>query len=258
MSLDEPTLLATLHPYPTAYACFAPYVNYLCTQGNAQKEEYDLLRILITQDKSRLQLIEQRLHDSRTILAMELSSFARAFGFLTDLLTEDPEKVYDILAEPLLAVDLYNHAFTDICKLPSSIKVGHTHLAAADFLASRGPHRYAIELKTVRMESHLEPDKFIGDPNIPYWWGTMLRNNASTKIEDKERRVLRQLANTANHWSCDVKMLVIYTRRLGVSTLLNEAEWLHELEQLANRYPEVDVICGKSLFDDIYFFPPLT
>jgi hypothetical protein len=113
--------------------------------------------------------------------------------------------------------------------------------------------------KTIRIEAKPkpEPGKLLGDATKPYWWGEMFRNNAITKIEDKNQRVLRQLDNTSTHYCSDKKMLVLYTRRLGTSSLMTREDYLEELKELKRRYPELDLIASKDYFGIVVFYPKI-
>jgi hypothetical protein len=224
------------------------------------QDNYDFLRILREGDIDRLRLIEDRLIEARTILNIPNDKFVRAFGFTNDLLTRDSEKIHDVLAEPLLVVDLTSLGFTAIEKLPPSISTPTHTLPNADFVASFGERRYAIELKTIRMENKPKPElgKFLGDGTKRYWWGEMFRNNATMKIEDKQRRVLRQLANARTHYKCVKTMLVLYTRRLGPSTLMSKDDYFEELTQLHQRYSDVDHFACKDYFGAVVVFPALS
>jgi hypothetical protein len=168
--------------------------------------------------------------------------------------------VHDILAEPTLAVDLYNHGFYEIEKLTRPIKHQGNRIAIADFTAQRSGKKYAIELKTVRMENKPKPvpGKLMGNSILPYWWGTMFRNNLITKIEDKDRKVITQLLNTKHHMSCDYTMLALYTRRLGPSTLMNTENFERELKDINARYPTIDYIFLKDYFGRIVVCPQLS
>lgn len=220
-------------------------------------ENYDVIRVLDENDVERLNLIESRLNESRKILGLSEKDFSRVFGFTDDLLSHDPEKLHDILAEPLFVVDLSRHGFSSISKLPQFIRTGTEKVRNADFLASRRQRKYAIELKTIRMENNPppEPGHLLGDSTKPDWWGQMFRNNAITKIEDKDQRALEQLANAKNHYQCDKTMLVIYTRRLGPSTLMTKEDYVAELQSLLGRYPEVDHFGCKDYFGDVTLVP---
>lgn len=253
--IDKQSLLSRLASYPLAFQCFSRYVAWVCDNVTDDLDKYDLITILTRNDRQRVQMLEERLQESCRILKVSLAKFARMFGFVDDLLTDDPEKVHDILAEPLFVIDLNIHGFNSIEKLPLTIRVNNQSLQVADFLAMHGSYRFAIELKTIRTETGILPGIPIGDGTKPNWWGQMLRNNAITKIEDKDKRAIRQLENTAHYYGCDQKMLVLYTRRLGPSTLLLGKEWLCELENLKQRYPEIDAFCAKSYFGEVVFFP---
>ena len=251
-------LLATIKPYRLVHKCFSEYISWIC--DNVIKydlEKYDLISILNEKDFERLQRLESLLEKSRCILGVSETDFLRMFGFSNDLMVADPEKAHDILAEPLLVVDLDLHGFSSIQKIPRSLKSQGKLIPVADFIATLKNQKFAIELKTVRMESWLEEGKPIGNARIPSWWREMFRNNAITKIEDKDKRAIIQLKNTVIHYGCDCKMLVLYTRRLGPSTLMSATDLLDELKCLKNRYPEIDYFCSKNYFGQIVFYPEL-
>lgn len=255
--LDQNGLLTRLATYPLSARCFSSYVRWVTSNIPEGWENYDVIRVLDEGDKERLDLIEMRLSESRNILGISEQEFARAFGFDDDLLTDDPEKVHDILAEPLLVVDLAQQCFSSIRKLPAFIRTANGKVRNADFVAFQNELKFAIELKTVRMESKPkpEPERFLGNSAKPDWWGDMFRRNAVTKIEDKGRRVLEQLANARSHYKCDKTLFVLYTRRLGPSTLMTTADYVAELEDLLRRYPEFDHIGCKDYFGQVTLVP---
>ncbi|HUU17779.1 MAG TPA: NUDIX hydrolase [Sedimentisphaerales bacterium] len=259
MSQKKHNLLNTIKPYRLVSKCFAKYISWICENVKENDlEDYDLISILNSKDFKKLQLLEDLLERSRYILGVKESDFTRMFGFRDDLLVADPEKVHDILAEPLLVVDLDSHGFSSIQKIPRSVKSQGKLIPVGDFIATLKDQKFAIELKTVRTESWAEEGKPLGDATIPSWWQTMFRNNAITKIEDKDRRAIAQLEDTTIHYGCDYKMLVLYTRRLGPSTLMSKTSYLEELEFLKNRYPEIDYFCSKDYFGEIVFYPELS
>lgn len=255
--LDQSGLLNRLAAYPLSAQCFSNHVRWITSNVRDGWESYDVIRVLDEGDLERLSLIESRLSESRNILALSEQEFARVFGFNDDLLSDDPEKVHDIFAEPLLVIDLAHRGFSSIAKLPSFIRTGTEKVRNADFLASCGQAKFAIELKTIRMENKPkpEPGRFLGDAMKSDWWGDMFRRNAITKIEDKNRRVLDQLANARRHYQCDKTMIVLYTRRLGPSTLMTAQDYVEELQGLLHRYPEVGHIGCKDYFGQVTLVP---
>jgi hypothetical protein len=207
--------------------------------------------------KDRLARTESLLAEAISILDLDPPQFCRAFGFSDDLLSADPEKVHDVLAEPQVAVTLDSCGFSQVRKILKPIKSSGNEIPTADFTAQRDSLKYAVEVKTVRMEKGVEPGKWLGNGRIPNWWGKMFLNNAITKIEDKDRKVLEQLNNTAQNFDCKRKMLVLYTRRLGPSTLLDEREVTQALEVLATQYDEIDNFGVMLYFGDVFFYPKL-
>jgi hypothetical protein len=257
LQLDESGLLSRLADYPLSAHCLATYVRWVMSNASDDLENYDVIRILNEGDVERLRLIESCLSESRDRLGLTEKEFVNAFGFTNDLLSIDPEKVHDVLAEPLLVIDLIRHGFSSVLKLPPFIRTDTEKLRNADFLAYHGAEKFAIELKTIRMENNPQPEpgRTMGDGTKPYWWGTMFWNNAKTKIEDKNRRALTQLVNAKRHYQTHKTLLILYTRRLGPSTLMTKSNYVTELQRLLRLYPELDHVGCKDYFGDVTLYP---
>ena len=251
------SIFSVLEKYQFSAKCFMPYLDWLTQQPEVDLNDNDLIVALAEKDTERLKILESLLVQSRKILGLNEKDFLNVFGFLNDLLTLDPEKVHDILAEPILVVNLSENNFSNIKKLPRFIKHEGNKLSVADFSAKRFDKKYAIELKTVRMENKPKPvpGKPTGNAAIPSWWRTMFRNNLKTKIEDKKRRVIKQLENTRNHFACDYKMLALYTRRLGPSTLMETGDYIEELTDIKKDYEDIDYIFFKDYFGQVIVIP---
>jgi hypothetical protein len=250
--MDFNELISTLKVYPLSFICFTPYLQWLGQQPNPDLKDNDLIAALSEHDSSKLEALESLLVSSRQILGLSEKRFVSAFGFLNDLLTSDPEKVHDILSEPIIVVNLSEHGFDSIKKLPRFIKYQGTKIPAADFLARSSGKKYAIEVKTVRMDNPRPvPGQPTGNAIKPYWWGNMFRNNLITKIEDKDRRVIAQLVNTKQHFACDYTMLVLYNRRIGPSVLMDSSDYLQEIRDIKPRYPDIDYIIVMDYYGRI-------
>lgn len=250
-------LKAVLARYPLLQQCFEPYMEWLFRNVAQPAEEYDLIALVQDGDLTRLGWLEDHLKRSRELLGMDVREFVRTFGFTTDLLKDDPEKLYDILAEPLLVIDLDSKGFSEIKKFPNDgIKVSGTQIPVADFTAVRAWVRFAIELKTIRTESWAKEGQLLGDATKPAWWREMFLSNARTKIEDKNRRVLTQLENTCKHYGCQVRLLVLYTRRFGPSALMGPDAYREELRKLRGEYPQFDYLACKDRFAHGLVFEP--
>ena len=246
--INKSDLLAVLEPFPVMRECFSKYIDWVCANVKDRHDEYPLIKAISGNDVKKLGDIEKLLKQSRDILEISTADFCRAFGFWDDLLVQDPKKIHDILAEPLFIIDLRTYGFSSIQKLRH--KAGRNPLA--DFTAYRGGLKFAIELKTVRTESAW------GNQMRSAWWQKMWRNNAITKIEDKNRRVLKQLEHTRRSHNCDRTMLVIYSRRLGPGTLMDAGEYQVELKNLNACYPEIDFFCCKDYYASaVEFYPQL-
>jgi hypothetical protein len=257
--VDETALLSRLACYPLAARCFSKYVSWIMSKQPNDWKKYALMNILNESNFERLAILENQLNESSTILGGSLEEFSRQFGFNDDLLSVDPEKIHDILAEPLLVLDLSSLGFTQISKLPSYISTSAGNIRNADFLASHAGSKYVIELKTIRMENKPKPviGQSTGNGDKPEWWIEMFRNNADTKIQDKNKRVLEQLANAKKHYEADKTMLVLYTRRLGLSALMEKENYAAELQKLIDSYPEVHYFACKDINGDMTLSPDL-
>jgi hypothetical protein len=252
-------LLSALSPFPLTKYCFESFIQWVCANVDGDLGDYDLVDAIEKNEIDRLRKCEELLIQSRTILGLTEAAFRNAFGFSDDLLTCDSVKIHDILAEPLLVVDLANHGFTEIRKLPQYMVSGSEKKLNSDFTATHRGLTFAIELKTIRMENKPkpEPGKLLGDSTKSYWWGEMFRNNSVTKIEDKNQRVLGQLENACSCYGCDRKMLVLYTRRLGTSSLMTKDDYVEELRLLKTKYQQVDHFASKDYFGMVTIFPEL-
>lgn len=250
-------LLRGLDPFPLTKYCFEGFIRWACANADGDLGDYDLIDAIGKKETDRLQKCEELLLQSRKILGLTEAAFRSSFGFTDDLLTGDSEKIHDILAEPLLVIVLANHGFTEIRKLPRFIACGSEKKLNCDFAARHRGLTFAIELKTIRTENKPkpEPGKILGDSAKPYWWGEMFRNNAITKIEDKNQRVLAQLESACTHYAYNRKMLVFYTRRLGTSSQMTKENYVEELRLLKSMYPQVDHFASNDYFGMFTIFP---
>ena len=251
--------LSDLEPFPLLKRCFEPYVRWFLQNAERDWEQHDVVSMLVERDTDRLERIETLLSQSQSILGIDGKEFARVFGFNDDLHSKDAEKIHDILAEPLFVIDLDRNGFTDIKKLPPFIKRGGQKTPNSDFTATRTNYKFAIELKTIRMEAKPKPKpgELLGDATKPSWWLEMFRNNALAKINAKNQRALHQLKNAANYYKCEKKMLVLYTRRIGPSALMDRQDYQRELEFIKLSYPELDIVASKDYFGEVVFYPHL-
>lgn len=249
MEINEQALLETLSRYPSSLRCFSSYVKWVCENVSKDLEKYELIVILDRNDQGELAKLEEQINASCRILDLKVDAFASAFGFLDDLLVDDAEKVHDLLNEARVTIYLDKQGFTHIQKLPPRIKKDGRELACADFLATRKSRKYAVEVKTIRMENDLEDGVVYDGSGESNWWCKMFFCNAVTKIEDKSQRAIRQLESTKEHYTCDYKMLAIVSRRLGPSALLSECELLAELSRLRSHYPQIDYFLQSSTLE---------
>ncbi len=245
-----------LAKHPFLEKALGPYVKWaLTTQGNGPSPK--IVQAIISRDYQTLGKLEALLIRAQMELNLSEEEFIKAFGFLDDLFVDDPEKIHDVIAEPLLAVKLAEHGFSEIKKLPKSIKVNGTELPLADFKAKRSGRSFAIELKTVRTEKTLTPEQPSGNALKPDWWGEMFLNNARMKIEDKNFRVTRQLRNACEYFDCETGMLVLYSRRLGVAALSDDHEYREKLETLRAEYPQIGFFASMDYYGLFVMVPDL-
>lgn len=251
-------LTNVLNSYPLTNVCFSTYVCWIAGHQDVDLQSNALLSVLANKDYRRLQRLENLLTKARDLLSLSDDEFRRDFGFSNDLLTIDPEKVHDVLAEPILVVSLSENGFTDIRKLPRFIKKADQKIAVADFIGARYGKTYAIELKTIRMENNPKPQpgRPSGNAPIPNWWENMFRNNIITKIEGKDRKAITQLINTKKHMECDFTILALYTRRIGPSALMETEDYIEELADIKTQYKEIDHFFFKDYFGQVVVFPP--
>lgn len=254
-------LIDRLSEYPLVQRCFREYIQWLYANASESLDNYDLVVVIKNNGAARLKLLEKQLNRSQELQGLKAGEFARKF-FTKDLLVTDPQKVHDVLAEPLFVLSLDAHGFSEITKLPNALKVSGARIPIADFTAVRAEIRFAIEIKTVRTENQVKDKKKDKEEKPlplalqPNRWGEMFLSNARTKIEDKKRRVVTQLENTCQHFDCQAKILVLYTRRLGVSALTEPDEYREYLQVLRDEYPVFDHICCKNYFGDVVLFEP--
>lgn len=251
MTLQKDNLLGAIRPYQLVSNCFSKYITWVYKNDPNNLKEYDIIDIFLEKDNNRLKRLEADLEKARSILGVDNQEFINFFGFKNDLLTDEPEKFYDILAEPLVAIDLHLNGFCYIKKI-------RKQSTTADFTAEFRNKKFAIEIKTIREESWAQEGKPIDNKGQPNWWKGMFINKATTRIEDKNRRAITQLENTAKDYACNYKLLVFYTRRYASAMLWENKDYIEVLAPLKNKYPEIDYICLKTRFDErVVFYPDL-
>jgi hypothetical protein len=228
--------------------CFADYVQWFCSNVTDGWEEHDLVRVLQDEEASTLADLESKLTASRQILSVTEFEFATLFSFKDDLLTNDPGKIHDLLGEALFVMDLAGLGFTSISRLAPGRAGGRNAQMGSDFTAVCADRKFAVEVKTIRVEAWAKPGVLIGDGTQAAWWRKMYRQNAKTKIEDKSQRVIKQLRSTALQHHCDHTLLAINSRRLGPATFMSKADYIEELRALGLLYPEIGYFVSKDYY----------
>jgi hypothetical protein len=140
-------LLTALEPYPILKECFSKYVSWICDNDVEAFHDHVLVRKLKYDEGQPLRQLEELLETSRRIIGLRPIQFARTFGFLDDLVTADPEKIHDILAEPLFAIDLDRRGFASIEKLKAKSGDGEV-LNLLGNLAGVHPLRCGLSSRT--------------------------------------------------------------------------------------------------------------
>ena len=244
--------LRFLSEYPSCAFCLTRYVKWLFRQPSSIQKDNDLLHAISTKNTQGLELLEKQLLLVQLTLGKSLTEMSRTFGFGSDLLAADPEKIHVVLAELWLVLILDKLGFTNIEKLPRFIKSGSNRLPIADFIAETKQTKCVIELKTIQRENSPkpEPGKIMGNSMKASWWRIMFRNNIRTKIEDKNRHAIKQLVNSLHHYNAGSTILAVFNRRMGPITLMNSHDFQEELRSIVAEYNEIDHIL---LFDSYNF-----
>lgn len=254
-NLEE--IMFGLAKYPFLEKALGPYVKWALTQTEGNGARHKIVQAITSGNYQALSQLESLLIRAQTELNITEDEFIKAFGFLDDLFVDDPEKLHDVIAEPLLVVKLTEHGFSEIKKLSKSIRVNGIERPLADFTAKRSGLSFAIELKTVRTEKTLSPGQPSGNALQPDWWGEMFLHNARMKVEGKDFRVVKQLKNACEHFDCDMGMLVLYSRRLGVAALSEDHEYREKLEILKAEYPQIDFFASMDYYGVFVMVPDL-
>lgn len=260
--MTKPTaklLHGALEPFPLMRSCFTQYVDYIVENVTDDWKNYYLIDELRKGESDKLSKLEERLSNAREILGLSEREFINTFGFTDDLLTKDPDKIHDVLAELHFVIVLHCNGFSEIRKLPRFIKRCSKKIPNSDFSALRSDHKFAIELKTIRTEARPKPTpgELLGNSTIPSSWSKMFYNNAVTKIEAKDRRMLHQLENAAEEYHCEKKMLVLHTRRLFTTGLSVPCEYMEQLARIMRKYPMLDCVVSMDFFGNVVFYPTL-
>jgi len=256
--LDKEKLLNIISKYPLLNQCFSNYIIWICDNVKEDYQKFDLITFLNdTKEHNRFALLEERLNQSLNILKINEKEFCNKFGFTKDLLTNEEEKIYDVLVEPQFVLDLDKNHFHDIQKLPDAIKIDKNKVSNSDFIATLNKKKYAIEIKTIRIgdKSLLNNDNLSNSTLLRQsnWWGKMLLNNAIIKIENKQRKLFRQLNNTCKYYNCQKRMLGLYSRRLAPSCLMTESGYHNVIKILRDKYPILDCIYIKDYYGKVHF-----
>jgi len=251
--LNKEKLLNIISKYPLLNQCFSKYIIWFCDSVKEDDyDEYDLITVLKnTNEHFRLPSLEKGLNQSRNILKMNEKKFCNTFGFTKDLLTNEREKIHDVLAEPQFVLTLNKKIhFRDIEKLPRSIQINKNKIPNSDFIATLNKKKWAIEIKTIRFgKVNTSQNNHSREAS---WFYNMFLNNAINKIKEHKGRLFTQLDNACKHYNCEKRMLGLYYRRLAPSTFMPRNRYYDAIGILRKKYPILDYICVKTYFGDIY------
>ena len=248
-----------LNNYPFVKFCFEKYINWVFSQANPNCiREFPLVDMMLNKSHNfqKTQELEDKLIRSKQILKLRERGFRNKFGFQDDLLTNDKEKTHNILAEPLFVLDLDNHKFTNIEKLPRGLKMNGKMIKLADFKAEYNTQSFAIEVKTTMTESGIKDGDFLATKDEAK---EMLLNNCLIKIKESNEKIFDQLRNTCNLFHCTKRMIAFYNRRLCIAHHLQKSDFLDVEATILNMYKcKVDYLAMKSYYaTETVFFPEL-
>lgn len=205
--------------------------------------------------------MENKLIQAKKVLNLSEKVFRGKFGFQNDLLTDDKEKINDILEELLSVLDLYNNDFRNIKKLPKNFKKNDKQFKLADFKAEYNDECFAIEVKTTRIEPWARNGGSLSGPKgsrEPSWYKNMFYINCVKKIEEKKQKVLEQLENACKFFNCTKKLLVFNNKKLGIKMLMERPEYIDVARKILQKYPQIHHLGMKdfSINENIMLFYP--
>ncbi len=257
--------LNSLQGYPMMDAAFRDHIIYIYTKvPEDQRHRYDIFEIISKRNAEELARVECWLSKAAEILGLNAEQFAQKFDFKT-LRTDDPEKLYDVLAEPLVAIDLDAQGFTSINKLDRYIPTCEGSKPTADFTAILGILKFAIEVKTVRLEKDVqelirlqpkEHEKRIKSLRLspvpkPSPWLEDFKKAIATRIGP----ATTQLESTRQYMEIDRTMLIFYYRPVRSSHFMSPASYKKALQCMKSK---IDYLGCKVGFDkEPIISPPL-
>ncbi|MGB7062579.1 MAG: hypothetical protein WBF13_09555 [Candidatus Zixiibacteriota bacterium] len=254
------TVEKVLERHPFLKFCFEKYIHWAFSKSaTIDLTDFPLIDTLLKNSSisPKAQELEDKLQRAMRILNVRKEEFRRMFGFQDELLTDDTEKIHNILAEPLFVLDLDDYSFKSIGRPFVASSPNGKQQRLADFTANRGGEKFAVELKTTMMEKDIENGKLLsGDREEARM---MLLNNCLIKIKEENRRVFEQLTNTQRLFHCTKRMIAFYSRRLRVLAYLERQDFIDVARDVLSRYGRsVDYVAIKNYdASEVLFYPAL-
>jgi hypothetical protein len=246
MQLVAQQLLKTLQAHPLLYTCFAKYITWFCANDVDEWEKYQLMKALCERRLHVISELESSLTISRETPGLTESDFATQFAFTDDLLTEDPPKIHDLLAEVLFVNNLTDLRFTSIRRPQVKVKGAGRAPKSADFTAWRFGAKFAIEVKTIRSDRKGANGRALDFSRKPPLAQSVFQEDVVKKINSRERHVIQQLQATARQEDCDHTLLAIYYGKEGIGAVMRKADYRADLAAISRQYPEIDYFISKS------------
>lgn len=257
--------LSIIKRYPMMNEAFHDHIIYICTKvPENQRRRYDIFEIISKRNEEELVRVDCWLNTAAEILSLTAEQFAKKFDS-KDLQINEPEKLQDFLAEPLVAIDLDARGFTSIKKLNRFIPTRKGSKPVADFTAVLGNLKFAVEVKTARLEKEvqeligMQPEEYLKgiksrrlSPAVkPSPWLDDFKNATVTRIGP----ATKQLDSTCQFIEIDRTMMILYYRHVCSSHFMSPASYKKELQSLKS---EIDHLGCKEGFDkEPVIWPPL-
>jgi hypothetical protein len=247
ITLDE--MLEAIEDFPYLRQCFSSYLKWLFEKCDENRRRYDAIYVKIATGANTLDDLENVFQKFGSIFNMSESDFCQAFRFDFDRNKNDILKLNDLLAEPWVALALYNLGFQEIRKVQTSTG------KFSDFTANWNTTKFAIEVKNARNSDDKEFYKRRTDSLYSKEEGVIshlrarngkvlsqqeeeiipVRLERRLQVEKERQKIEQQLINTKEEFNCQATMLVIY---LDMIVLLGEFPYIvvSNLEKVKANY----------------------
>lgn len=266
ITLDE--TLKAIEDYPYLRECFSYHLKWLFKDcGDEKKDDHMYIKIANGQNiLGSLDSLERIFEETGRILGLDEKGVHQAFDFDSASDCNDIFKLGDYLAELRIAVELGRLGFIEIKKIDNQE-------GRADFLATYGETKFAIEVKNVREKELLEAlndgiykqgIQFLGELRGAYF-GTLPEVQGKSLLAGLERRlrspkdrakIEEQLRNTVGKYNCQSTMLVIAMETIN-SMIFSDYFIEQCLNQTKTKYSISDYFACFLSGNDLYTYPEL-